>query len=250
MEKKVLVLASGRGSDFQAITDHINLGILNNVKIECLVCNHAGAMVLERAARLGIETFCFPGVTGTKFETKEERETARSSFDQRWRELAKKSGIDLVVLAGFDQILSSAALENSPPLLINIHPAYDLQRFGGKNMVGRKVHEAVLNSGADYSGCTVHVVTNIVDMGAPILKKKVKITPGESVESLEQKVLAMEHLAYPEVIQLLADDRVIIKDEGSKCFVDRLSNNWDSEWKRRQARYLETQAEEKIGFRE
>ena len=242
------MLASGRGSDFQAIADHINLGILNNVKIECLVCNHEGTMVLERAKKIGIEAFCFPGVTGTKFERREEKEAARSSFDRKWRDHAKKSGVGLVVLAGFDQILSSVALENNPPLLINIHPAYDLQRFGGKNMVGRKVHESVLNSGVDHSGCTVHVVTNQVDMGAPILKKKVKIASSETVESLEQKVLAAEHLAYPEAIQLLADDRVIIKDEGSKCFVDRLSNNWDSEWRSRQAKYLETHPEETIGL--
>ncbi len=242
--KRVLILASGRGSDFQALVDHEKLGVLRGLRIEGVVCNHEGAMVLERARSSGKQSFLIPGVKGTKFESKEERESARERFDQEWLDVAKKVGAEIVALAGFDQIISNKILQNNPLLIINIHPAYDLHKFGGRNMIGTRVHELVLSSGVRFSGCTVHAVTSDVDLGAPILKEKVGIAPDETVESLERKVLALEHLAYPKALQLIADERVILNEDRSKCYVDRLSANWEEEWNSRQERYLEMRPEE------
>ncbi|MHB8700995.1 MAG: phosphoribosylglycinamide formyltransferase [Nitrososphaerales archaeon] len=242
--KKVLVLASGRGTDFQAIIDHERLGIFEGIKVEGVVCNHFGATVLDRGKSSAVKTFLIEGVAGRKFAGSEERESARHQFDQQCLAIIRQLEIDIVVLAGFNQILTKGFVVQRPPLILNIHPAYDTERFGGKNMVGSKVHEMVLESGVKFSGCTVHLVTAEVDLGAPIVKKKVSISSNESVQSLESKVLALEHLAYPEALQLVADGRVIISDDGTKSFVDRLSGNWDSNWFSRQNKYLETHEQE------
>ncbi|MDA4129997.1 MAG: formyltransferase family protein [Thaumarchaeota archaeon] len=239
MEKKILVLASGRGTDFQALVDHEKLGILDGVKLEALVSNHDDSKVLQRAKEAGVRAVVIPGITGRNFETKEEREAMRVNFDQECAKLIWELGINLLVLAGFDQILGRKLVDSNIFKILNIHPAYDLVKFGGKNMVGRKVHEEVLKSGATYSGCTVHFVTNDLDLGPVILKKKTEIGPRETPESLERKILDLEHLAYPEAIQLVLDERVRVDTSGKACYVDRFSKNWDVEWDQRQRKYVE-----------
>ena len=235
---RVMVLASGRGTDFQAIADHLQLGILRNVELSCLVCNHSDAPVLGRAEKMGVKALFFEGVTGLKFSSVKDREEKRLEFDRRCISLVREMELGLVVLAGFDQILTSQFVEACPFKILNIHPAYDLRRFGGKNRVGRKVHELVLQSGANYSGCTVHYVTADVDLGPAFLKKRVEISDKETPESLEKKVLQLEHLAYPEAIQLVADERVIVAPDGKMCYVDRYSDDWDLEWEERQQKYI------------
>ncbi len=111
-------------------------------------------------------------------------------------------------------------------------------------MVGRKVHQLVLSSGVRYSGCTVHFVTNEIDLGPPVLKKTTEIHAGDTPESLEKRILALEHLAYPEAIQLVADGRVTFDAAGKRCFVDRYSDGWDVEWEERQRKYVNSLAEE------
>ena len=239
METAVVVLASGRGTDFQAIVDHEKMGVFKDVKITGLICNHQDAPVLKRASATGVEPYILTGVTGSKFASQAEREKARMEFDDRCVEIARKLDADLIALAGFDQILSRNFVSAFPFQIMNIHPAYDLKRFGGKNMVGRKVHELVLKSGVKYSGCAIHYVTNDVDGGPIILKKKVEISGSETPESLEEKVLLMEHLAFPEAIQLFADGRVSVDDSGRRCYIDRYSEGWDVEWEQRQKRYID-----------
>jgi phosphoribosylglycinamide formyltransferase-1 len=239
MEKKILVLASGRGTDFQAIVDHEKLGIFEGIKIEALLCNHEDAPVIERARDADIKAIYIPGISGRRFQTGAEKEAARNVFDLECSRLVRDLGINLLVLAGFDQILGRKLVDSNIFKVLNIHPAYDLVRFGGKNMVGRKVHEEVLKNGATFSGCTVHFVTNDIDLGPVILKKRTEISPRESPESLERKVLDLEHLAYPEAIQLVLDERVRVDSSGKACYVDRYSKNWDVEWDLRQRKYVE-----------
>jgi len=239
MEKSVLVLASGRGTDFQAIVDHARLGIFSGVKIGALVCNHQSAPVIERAREAGIKATMVQGTSGRDFQDAAEKELARSHFDQEVFRIAKEIGASLIVLAGFDQILGRTLVDSFTFKILNIHPAYDLTRFGGKGMVGLRVHEAVLKSGARFSGCTVHFVTNDVDLGPVILKKKTMIEPRDTPEILEKRILELEHLAYPEAIQLVLDDRVRVDSSGKACYVDRYSRNWDVEWDSRQRKYVE-----------
>jgi phosphoribosylglycinamide formyltransferase-1 len=238
MVTKLVIMASGRGTDFQSIADHVSLGVLKNIIISGVICNHEGAQVIERAARAGVPSIVVEGISGQRFETKQERERQRGIFDNHCIESIRKSGADLVILAGFDQILSSSFVDSFRLRILNIHPAYDLNRFGGRNMVGRKVHELVLKSGVKYSGCAIHFVTNDVDGGPILLKSRVEISIKETPDSLERKILQQEHLAYPEAIQLVSDGRVRFDEEGKRCYVDRFSMNWDVDWYSRQQQYL------------
>ena len=238
MSTKLVILASGRGTDFQAIVDHITMGILKGVTIEGLICNHEGAQVKVRAEDAGISCRLIPGIKGRNFASRNEREDARVIFDAACIDAIKKLGANLVVLAGFDQILSSFFVESFDLQILNIHPAYDVKRFGGREMIGRKVHELVLKSGIGYSGCAIHYVTNDVDGGPVILKKKVEISEVDTPDSLERKILKQEHLAYPEAIQLVADRRVKIDNKEKRCYVDRFSDGWDIDWDARQQKYI------------
>jgi phosphoribosylglycinamide formyltransferase-1 len=234
----IIVLASGRGTDFQAIADHKTLEVFKNVDIVGLICNHEDAPVIKRAQNVGVQSFVFRGVVGEKFPSKDARENARVAFDDSCIEIVKKLDADLVVLAGFDQIVSREFVEACRFKILNIHPAYDLKRFGGRNMVGRKVHQLILKSGVGYSGCTIHYVTNDIDGGPVLLKKKVDISKTETPESLEKKVLRLEHVAYPEAVQLIADGRVGVDESGKRCYVDRYSDGWDIDWSQRQQIYI------------
>ncbi len=245
MAKKLLFLASGRGSNFQSFVDHIELGILRNLLIAGVVCNQNRAPVLDRARKAGIQTFEIEGVTGKKFSSPEEREEARIAFDKQCLDIVKSQSIDFVVLAGFDQIVSKKFVDAFPLKIINIHPAYDLKKFGGKNMIGSRVHESVLSSGVEYSGCTVHFVTGKVDQGPAILKRRVPVLPGDTGSKLGERILLEEHLAYPEALQLLVEGRVLVSDSGDGCFVDFYSDNWDIFWYERQCAYIDIQSKQK-----
>jgi phosphoribosylglycinamide formyltransferase-1 len=237
--KNVLFLASGRGSNFQSFVDHQRLGILKETSISAVICNHRGAQVVERAKSAGIACFEIEGVSGKKFRTVEERDEARLAFDHESLSISKTCRADYIVLAGFDQILTKSFIDSFPNKILNIHPAYDLKSFGGRNMVGEKVHEEVLARKMKYSGCSVHLVTASVDQGPAILKRRVDVLPADTPASLALRILEQEHLAFPEALQLLVDRRVIISDWSSRCYVDRYSENWDIEWGRRQQAYVD-----------
>lgn len=219
--------------------DHVRLGIFNGVKVEALICNHESAPVIARARDAGVRAVFLQGTSGRAFLDSAERDAVRNQFDQECLRIARELGVSLIVLAGFDQILGRKLVDSFTFKILNIHPAYDLMRFGGKGMVGLRVHETVLKSGVQFSGCAVHFVTNDVDLGPVILKKKVMVEPGDTPEKLEKRILQLEHLAYPEAIQLVLDDRVRIDPSGKSCYVDRYSRNWDVEWDSRQQKYVE-----------
>lgn len=234
----MLFLASGRGSNFKSFVDHIRLGVLRDVSIEALVANHQSAPVLGIAREAGVLAIEIEGTAGKSFDSKEDREKARINFDNQCLTLVKAYAVDYVLLAGFDQILTKTFVDNVPDRILNIHPAYDLKNFGGKNMVGSKVHSSVIKSGGNFSGCTVHIVRHDVDQGPAILKKKVPLLENETPISLEQRILEFEHLVYPEALQLMVDGRVLLGRENGRCYVDRYSENWDIEWWKRQQAYF------------
>ncbi len=236
--KNVLFLASGRGSNFQSFVDHVRLGILTDVAIKGVICNHKGASVLARARSADIQAYEIDGVAGKSFGSALRKDEARLAFDNECMSIAETLGIDFVVLAGFDQILSKCFTDRFPFRILNIHPAYDMKRFGGKNMVGEKVHKAVIEDRTSYSGCTIHFVTSEVDGGPILLKKSVDVLPNDSADVLAARVLEQEHLAYPEALQLAVDNRVIISESGRRCYVDRYSDEWDLKWSNRQQEYI------------
>jgi formyltetrahydrofolate-dependent phosphoribosylglycinamide formyltransferase len=112
------------------------------------------------------------------------------------------AGTDIVCLAGFMFLLPLSVVRAYEGRILNIHPAL-LPKYGGKGMYGRHVHEAVLAAGETESGCSVHFVTERYDEGPVLLQKKCPVMPDDTPETLAERVLDLEHTAYPEALKLL-----------------------------------------------
>lgn len=188
--RKIVVLASGSGTNLQAIINAIKNNRLKDVHIVAVISNKKDAYALERAKNAGIESvFLDP-----------KQFTNNIDYDKKLVEMISNYNVDLIVLAGYMKILTEGFINAFPNKIINIHPAL-LPNFGGKGMYGKYVHEAVLKSGVKESGCTVHFVTREVDAGPIILQKKVSVTLGDTIESLSKRVLAEEHKLLVEAIE-------------------------------------------------
>ena len=242
MVLKLAILARRRGTDFQAILDHIRMKILVNVEVKLVIYNNKDAYVRERAENAGIKTKFIQGTVGQKFDSKELREDARVEFDKQVVESCNNEGVELIVCAGFNQILSEYLVEHYTNRILNIHPAYDVVNYGGYGMVGMKVHNAVIEAGEKISGCTVHYIDSTVDLGPVLLQAKVPIYNRDTAESLAERVLVIEHRTYPKAIQLHADKRV--KIENNKSVVDITSGDWEKKWNDRQIEYFLYQRDE------
>lgn len=182
---KLGVLISGRGSNLQAI----HSANLDNAEISIVISNRPDAAGLIWAKEQGLPTLAIDS-TGKK----------RAEVDGEILAACQKSGVDALVLAGYDRIISDALLNAYPNRIVNIHPSL-LPAYGGKGMVGHKVHEAVVNAGETQSGCTVHLVTPNVDEGPILGQRPVPVLAGDTPEALAARVLAQEHLLYPLVLR-------------------------------------------------
>lgn len=187
---RIAVLASGRGTDFQAIVDANEIGRVS-LDIALLICNNENAYVIQRA-----KTHSIP------FVVIDHRNKEREEFDREIDEILKQYQIQLVVLAGFMRILSKWFVKEWRERIINIHPAL-LPSFPGAH-----AHEDVLEYGAKVTGLTIHYVDEEVDHGPIIFQHPVSVMDDDDVESLSQRVLKMEHEWYPIVIQWIVDGRV------------------------------------------
>jgi phosphoribosylglycinamide formyltransferase-1 len=228
---RLAVFASGRGTNFQAIAEHARMGILRNVEVSLLITNDANAPAVALAREYHIHAAFFEGIQGRKFSTKQERERARNEFDRQALEALRRNRIDLVALAGFMQVLSNTLVDAYEYRIMNIHPAIDLVKFGGRGMHGERVHEAVIRAGEKKSGCTVHYVDESVDGGPIIIQSIVPVESTDTPESLARRILVYEHRTYAKAIQLHVDGR--IKIVNGKAHID-WSGNWIEEWNRRQ----------------
>ena len=239
-ESKIAVLVSGKGTGLQAVIDHIRLGVLLNSKIIQVVSNNPHAAAMEKAIGVNIKTDFIEGVVGRKFSSSEEREKGRRDFDDKVSSMFLKDNVELVICAGFNQVLSNIFVSRFSNRVMNVHPAYDIERFGGSGMVGLKVHEAVIKSGETISGCTIHYVDSSVDRGPVIIKASVPVFKNDTPERLGDRVSVMEHRMYPKAIQLHVDERIRVS--GRKLVLD-LDAVWESEWQSRQEKYIEYQKE-------
>jgi len=190
---KIAVLASGSGTDFQSIIDAVESKELN-VKIEMLIASKDGIYALERAKKHGIETHVVS-----------RKEFGKQSSD-KILELVKGK-VDLIVLAGFLSILEGEILKEFENRIINIHPSL-IPSFCGSGMYGLKVHEAVVNSGVRYSGCTVHFVNGEVDGGAILLQDIVPVYFEDDAEKLQKRILEREHIILPKAVKLISEGKV------------------------------------------
>jgi phosphoribosylglycinamide formyltransferase-1 len=193
---KLACLASGSGTNLQAIIDHIESGVLP-ARIVAVIANEPGAQALARAERHGLPAYL---IDHRKHEN-------RSDFERAVAEVIDRQAADLVCLCGFMRILTPDFVARYPNRILNIHPAL-LPRFGGRGFYGHKVHQAVLASGEKESGCTVHFVDAQVDHGPIILQRRVPVLPGDTLDSLAQRVLAEEHIAYSQAIAMIAEGKV------------------------------------------
>lgn len=193
---RIGVLASGYGSNLQAILDACGREEIPG-SVVVVVSNNPKAKALERARRAGI-----PAVA-MHHRAFPDRET----FDGKLAEILHSYAVDLVCMAGFMRILGPWFIGQFAGRIMNIHPAL-LPAFGGLGMYGDRVHRAVLDSGARFSGCTIHFANEAPDGGPIILQSVVPVHDDDTVETLAARIAEQEHRLYPEAIRLFAEGRL------------------------------------------
>ncbi len=192
---KIAVLASGGGTNLQSIIDSIDNGNLI-CKIEMVIASKEGIYALERAKAKGIKSYVIS------------KEQYGNKVSDKILELIRGK-VDLIVLAGYLSILQGNILKEFKDRIINIHPSL-IPSFCGPKMYGLKVHEAVINSGVKFTGCTVHFVNEEVDGGAIILQEVVPVYFEDTKEELQRRVLEKEHILLPKAIELISKNKVEI----------------------------------------
>lgn len=189
----IVVLVSGDGSNLQAIIDHVADRTLN-ARICAVISNKADAYGLQRARKANIST-----------EIIDHRHyDSRESFDAELIRSIEKYHPELIVLAGFMRILTDDFVNHFSGKMINIHPSL-LPKHRGLH-----THKRVLEAGDREHGLSIHYVSTELDGGPIILQKSVPVLEDDTEESLAQRVLVQEHLAYPKVIQWFAEKRLQI----------------------------------------
>lgn len=162
------------------------------VELTVVISNKKDCYAIQRAREQGFKAIFIDPAEKTK-----------EAFDEEMREILDQEKVDLIVLVGYMRILTTPFVRHFKNRIINIHPAL-LPKFGGKDFFGISVHKAVLASGDTETGMTIHFVDEGIDTGKIILQKKITIAPGETPESLKEKVLELEKKYYPEVIYQLS----------------------------------------------
>ncbi len=194
---RIAVLVSGNGSNLQSIIDHCVQGKLE-VTVACVISNNAGAFALERAKKHGIPAF---HVDHRTYPTRE-------AFDAAVLDILLEHRVRLVVLAGFNRIVSSVILDAFPMAVMNIHPAL-LPSFPGS-----RAQQQALRYGVKIAGCSVHFVDAGTDSGPVIIQAAVPVYDTDTEQTLSKRILAEEHKIYPRAIQLFAEGRLSV--EGRK----------------------------------
>ncbi|MGD0478030.1 MAG: phosphoribosylglycinamide formyltransferase [Nitrososphaerales archaeon] len=193
------ILVSGRGSNLEAILDSIQEGRLKDVRVSIVISSAAGARALEIARKFGVETEVFDVVS---------LKLRRPEYDRLLIESLRRHGITsstgLVVLAGFDRILTAEFVKEFSGRLMNIHPAL-LPAFKGLH-----AQKQALDHGVKVSGCTVHFVVPEVDSGPIIVQKAVEVKEDDDEESLSERILREEHQLLPKAIQLFVSGKLRI----------------------------------------
>ena len=204
---RVAVLASGSGTNLQAILDHQSaLGAAAVARVVLVASDRPDAGALQRARNAGI-TALHLDRTG--------RTTGLSTILDAHR-------IELVVLAGYLRLVPPDVVSRFRGRILNVHPAL-LPAFGGPGMFGHHVHEAVIASGARLTGPTVHFVDERFDEGPVIVQMPIPVEPTDTPESLAGRVLAIEHKLYPEVVEAVAAGRIRLGADNSVIYGDSIT---------------------------
>jgi phosphoribosylglycinamide formyltransferase-1 len=190
-KRRLAILLSGRGSNFEAIADAVSSGRIPDAEIVAVISDVAAAPGLGRARQRGLPAFA---VDRAEFRSRTDRE-------RRILAILDEARPDVICLAGYMRLLSPAFVARYAGRILNIHPAL-LPKFPGLD-----AQRQALEAGEAESGCTVHVVDESTDSGPILLQKRVSILPGDTVETLSARILEQEHEAYPEAIARFLAER-------------------------------------------
>jgi len=183
------VLISGSGSNLQAVIDAARNGTIPNAKVTLVVSSRENVFGLERAAKHGITNMVIDRLDTAKL-----------------MDTLKAHSIDGIILAGYLTVLAPEIITAYSGRIINIHPAL-LPLFGGKGFYGIKVHQAVLASGVQYTGATAHLVDYGIDTGAILVRGVIPVLPNDTAESLQKRVLKIEHNILVQAVKALVDGK-------------------------------------------
>jgi phosphoribosylglycinamide formyltransferase-1 len=190
--KRLGILISGRGSNFEAIADNVAAGTID-AEIAVVISNRAEAKGLETAGRRGLNAVCLPS-----------RGLDREVYDRLVCDELEKHNVDLVCLAGFMRLLSAGFIRRFPNRILNIHPSL-LPAFPGLDAQ----HQA-FEHGVKIAGCTVHFVDEQLDAGPIVLQAPIPVLDDDTLETLSARILAEEHRIYSEAIRIVLSGRYSI----------------------------------------
>ncbi|HAS92122.1 MAG: phosphoribosylglycinamide formyltransferase [Sedimentibacter sp.] len=195
---KIGVLISGSGTNLQSLIDNIETGNIKG-KITVVISNRKDAYGLNRARQKNIDALYIRQKDYESFE----------NFNDAIIDELKKHNVELVVLAGYLKILTSKFIEEYRNRIINIHPSL-IPAFCGKGYYGIKVHEEVIKYGVKLSGATVHFVDEEADTGPIIIQEAVEVGYEDTAETLQQKVLKIEHKILPLAVKYYCEGKIQI----------------------------------------
>lgn len=202
---RVAVLASGRGSNLQALIDAIEAGQVQ-ARIVAVISNKKEAVALERARKHGLKDLF---VDPKPFAG---RPDSRDAYDRSLLEVLQQHEVELVLLAGYMKIVTALLVNAYANRMMNIHPSL-LPSFPGLD-----VQKKAIDWGCKLAGCTVHFVTEGVDEGPIIIQAAVPILDADTPETLAARILVQEHKVYPRAVQLFAEGRLRV--DGRRAFID------------------------------
>jgi phosphoribosylglycinamide formyltransferase-1 len=201
MKKRIGVLLSGRGSNFEALADSAASARIPNAEISIVISNREGAPGIEKARAGGIEARVIPS-----------RGLEREAYDKLVVAALQEKKVDLVCLAGYMRLLSPHFVAAFRNRILNIHPSL-LPAFPGL-----EAQRQALEHGAKVSGCTVHFVDENLDAGPIVLQAVVAIENGDTPETLSERILREEHRIYSEAVRIILEGRY--RMEGRRVLID------------------------------
>ena len=191
--KNIVVFASGNGSNFKKIFYCIENREINGSLVMLISNNpNSGAIKFAEENKINYKVL--------------NNHRCNNSLDKEYEIVLRDCNVDLILLAGFMKKIPKNVVRLYKKKIMNIHPAL-LPKYGGKGFYGMNVHNAVINSGDNYSGATVHYVNEFYDKGDVIIQKKVKIELNDDAHSLSKKVLSIEHEIYPQAIREFCNNK-------------------------------------------
>jgi phosphoribosylglycinamide formyltransferase-1 len=190
MIKRIGVLLSGRGSNFEALAESVAADRIRDAEIVIVISNREGAPGVERARARGIETLVIPS-----------KGLEREAYDKLVVAALREKQVDLVCLAGFMRLLSPFFVAAFRNRILNIHPSL-LPAFPGL-----EAQRQALEYGVKWSGCTVHLVDENLDAGPIVVQSPVEVLDGDTPETLAARILKEEHRIYSEAVRMVLEDR-------------------------------------------